>query len=492
MQRTDYLIAQRCNGRVLDLGCRDGRRSLLIDMLGSDVLGVDEDRKQLSVAQERAKACCLDHCHFKCIDDNWIDNQRFDTIVVSSSSAGMERTLLGPVDRVLELNGQIILAIPNSTHLLGDRNLSIPSLKTLRERFSSLFPVVEDIQDDFTEWRISVFRRSAEMGAEKSGSTRSISNATSLPKVSIIMSTYNRAQMIHNAIDSVLNQTYANIELVVVNDGSTDGTREILDTYGSRLTAIHKPKNEGISVATNTGLATASGDFVQRFDDDDIMFPRKIECQVRKFGTNPALGLVYAAAYVQFSLRDEKWFRYMGRFIPLSEYAFVPSIEVLNSATLVKKQCMDEIGFFDTQLKGMAECDRFIRIMARYEYEFMPVPAVLYMKHGGNHTMKRRELIKESSQKIHESMVDQVDIDDLFKDIANIEDEDERRKQYSLVFLRRGRYGSAKGCYESACKDFERALTLAPENRAAKKYLKEAREALSKQDMQEQPDGQSG
>jgi len=181
--------------------------------------------------------------------------------------------------------------------------------------------VVEDIQDDFTEWRLSVFRRGPKTSAEKSRSTQSISDARSCPKVSIIITTYNRARMIRSAIDSVLNQTYPNIELIVVNDGSTDSTRQTLEAYGSRITAIHKPKNEGISAATNTGLSACSGDFVHRFDDDDVMFPRKIECQVKKFGTNPALGLVYTAAYVMFSLPDNKMFRRMGRFIPLSEYA---------------------------------------------------------------------------------------------------------------------------------------------------------------------------
>jgi len=67
-------------------------------MLGSDVLGIDEDRQQISVAQEHAKACCLDHCHFKCIDDDWVDNQRFDTIVISSSSDVMKRTLFEQIE----------------------------------------------------------------------------------------------------------------------------------------------------------------------------------------------------------------------------------------------------------------------------------------------------------------------------------------------------------------------------------------------------------
>jgi len=144
----------------------------------------------------------------------------------------------------------------------------------------------------------------------------------------------------------------------------------------------------------------------------------------------------------------------------------------------VKKQCLDEIGFFDTQLKGMEECDRFIRIMARHEYEFIPVPGVLYMKHGGNYMMEKQEIFKESARQIHQSMIDQMGIDDLFKNIASIENEDERRKQYSLAFLRRGKFGQAKGCYQLACQDFERALVFAPENMAAKKYLKKVRDEL--------------
>jgi SAM-dependent methyltransferase len=492
MHRTDYLIAQRCRGKVLELGCRAGRRSLLIDMMGREVLGIDTDREQIRIAQSTADACGLEHSHFRCADEDWSAHRQFETVVVSSTSGPTERALFEVVDGSLGPTAQLILAIPDSTHLLGSSSVAIADLEALRARIRPLFPVVEEIHDDFTPWRIFIFRRSSEPYTPEPGEGMRGGGGTSVPKVSVIMTTYNRGRMIHNAIDSVLAQSYPNVELIVVNDGSTDDTREVLASYGSRLTALHQVKNEGIATATNTGLAAASGDYVQRFDDDDIMFPRKIECQIRKYAAHPALGLVYTAAYVMYSLSDQKMFRRFGRFIPLSEYALAPTIEILNSATLVKKQCMDEIGFFDTRLTGMAECDRFMRIMARHEYAFLPVPGVLYLKHGENHTLRKQTLIKESARHIHENTATQLPIDELFKNISETEDQDERRMRYSLAFLRRGKYGLAKGCYESACRDFERALAIAPENVAARKHLEKAQRARSDAAANTAPDTKEG
>lgn len=476
MHRTDYLIGRRCTGRVLELGCHDGGRGLAIAMQDNHVLSLDEDHRLVSSAQQNALACCLDNCCFRPVEEDRPDGQ-FDTIVMSSSSDAMRRVLFEQIDRALSPDGQVILPIPGSTHTLGNRNLTIAVLRALEKRLSQMFPSSEDIRDEFTEWRIFVFRRRPDTaGARRRPATMS-RDAAPVPKVSVIMTTYNRGRLIRTAIESVLSQVHPNVELIVVNDGSEDNTGEILEAYGSRIVAIHQ-KNQGIAVATNAGLDVATGDFVQRFDDDDVMFPRKIDCQVKKFATNPALGLVYTGAYMQFSSGSRKEFRRMGRFIPLSQYALVPSIDILNSATLIRKQCMDEIGAFDTRLTGMAECDRFIRIMARHEYAYLPVPGVLYVKHGENHTIRKRKLIVESARRIQESMVDQVGIEDVFKDIAKIEDEDERRKRYSLAFLRRGEASQAKGCHASAIRDFERAVDLAPENMGARKRLSKAREAL--------------
>jgi len=106
------------------------------------------------------------------------------------------------------------------------------------------------------------------------------------PLVSVIIGNYNYAKFIAEAIDSVLNQTYKNFELIVVDDGSTDNSREIIESYGDKLTAIYQ-KNGGQGAAFNAGFAAAKGEIICFLDSDDYYYPEKIAKVVAAFNENP-------------------------------------------------------------------------------------------------------------------------------------------------------------------------------------------------------------
>ena len=99
------------------------------------------------------------------------------------------------------------------------------------------------------------------------------------PIVSVIMPTYNRASLLPKAIDSVFSQNYPDIELIVVNDGSTDNTEEALEPYRDKITYIKKA-NGGCGDAKNAGLKAANGKYITHLDDDDLMMPERIDCLV--------------------------------------------------------------------------------------------------------------------------------------------------------------------------------------------------------------------
>ncbi len=106
------------------------------------------------------------------------------------------------------------------------------------------------------------------------------------PLISVIIPTYNRGWIIKEAIDSVLAQDYVNYELIVVDDGSTDNTHDILNSYQNNF-LILRQNNKGVSSARNRGLAAASGHFVAFLDSDDIWLPQKLSQQVDFFHSNP-------------------------------------------------------------------------------------------------------------------------------------------------------------------------------------------------------------
>src|SRR3990167_8128796 len=113
------------------------------------------------------------------------------------------------------------------------------------------------------------------------------------PRVSVVIPTYNYARYLPQAIDSVLGQTYPHIEVVVVDDGSTDESRDVLRAYGSRIRWVQQER-QGVSAARNRGVRESRGDLVAFLDADDRWLPTKLERQVARWCNEPELGLVHA------------------------------------------------------------------------------------------------------------------------------------------------------------------------------------------------------
>ncbi len=114
----------------------------------------------------------------------------------------------------------------------------------------------------------------------------------SVPGVSVVMPAYNAAKYIKEAIDSILAQTYRDFEFIIVNDGSTDNTKEIILSYSDpRIVYIENEQNSGICVTLNKGLDAAKGRYIVRMDSDDIALPQRLEVQVRYMDANPDVGV---------------------------------------------------------------------------------------------------------------------------------------------------------------------------------------------------------
>src|SRR5262245_58814803 len=109
--------------------------------------------------------------------------------------------------------------------------------------------------------------------------------------VSVIIPNYNYGRFLREALDSALNQTLPPLEVIVVDDGSTDESPEILESYGDRIRVIRQ-KNQGVGIARNTGAEAARGELLAFLDADDYWFPQKLEKQVEKINSDPELGMV--------------------------------------------------------------------------------------------------------------------------------------------------------------------------------------------------------
>ncbi|MGL4378530.1 MAG: glycosyltransferase family 2 protein, partial [Microcoleaceae cyanobacterium] len=113
------------------------------------------------------------------------------------------------------------------------------------------------------------------------------------PLVSVVIPSYNCAKYVGEAIESVFAQTYSNYEIIVIDDGSQDNTREVLEKYHDRVNYVYQ-KNQGVSVARNHGIELAQGEFVAFLDADDYFFPDKLEAQMAIFQAKSHAGIVHS------------------------------------------------------------------------------------------------------------------------------------------------------------------------------------------------------
>jgi glycosyltransferase involved in cell wall biosynthesis len=211
-------------------------------------------------------------------------------------------------------------------------------------------------------------------------------SALSGPLISVILPVYNRASWVARAIDSVLSQTYQNIELLVVDDGSTDGTPQVLESYGSRL-KVFKQAHAGAEAARNLGLERARGEFVAFIDSDDLWYADRLSSQLVCFN-RVEVGLVFGNAvlvdYRQTPPRRLKRTFFdnvrpsRGRVMDVFERGcFVPF-----SSVLVRRRCFAETGGFTT---GCVAADylKWLEISASYEFDYIPEPVYEYAIHPG-------------------------------------------------------------------------------------------------------------
>lgn len=190
------------------------------------------------------------------------------------------------------------------------------------------------------------------------------------PKVSIVIPVYNGTDYLREAIDSALAQTYRNIEVVVVNDGSRDGgqTDEIARSYGDRIRYIHK-ENGGVATALNTGIRAMEGELFSWLSHDDRYLPEKVERQVDCLKKEGGACIVYS----DFELIDEqsKVFAVDRREAIAPEdflYALITLGHVNGCTTLIPKSCFEESGLFDEALKTTQDYALWFAFAQKYRF----------------------------------------------------------------------------------------------------------------------------
>lgn len=201
------------------------------------------------------------------------------------------------------------------------------------------------------------------------------------PKVTCVITTFNRASYLKEAIDSILAQDFNRYELIVVDDGSSDHTFSVIEEYQKRIRYIFQ-ENKGAGAARNLGLREARGEYMAYLDSDDLWVPRKLSIQTRFLDQNPDYLLCYS---------EEIWYRNSVRVNPCKRHRkysghifsrCLPLCIISPSSAMIRRNTLQELGGFDESLPAAEDYDLWLRVTCAHPVFLIPAPLII--KRGGH------------------------------------------------------------------------------------------------------------
>ncbi len=217
-----------------------------------------------------------------------------------------------------------------------------------------------------------------------------------IPAVSVIIPTFNREKFIGAAIQSILEQTFQDFEIIVVDDGSTDGTAEVVKSYPTDKLRYIYQKNCGRSNARNLALHLAKGRYIAFLDSDDLYLPGKLELQVSYMEEHPEVGMIYTSAYCM----DENgnpinhYYEAQASGKIYNQIAFFVPVTITLPTVMARREVFDEIGGFDEDMERFEDTDMWRRISRRFFIGAISEPTCKLRTHSDN------SLIAQDPQKI--------------------------------------------------------------------------------------------
>jgi glycosyltransferase involved in cell wall biosynthesis len=212
----------------------------------------------------------------------------------------------------------------------------------------------------------------------------------SKPTVAVIIPTYNRADRVSAAINSLLVQTRPPKQIIVIDDGSTDDTRAVLADYDDKITAIHQ-ENRGRSAARNAGLQQVSTDYVAFLDSDDTLPPESIACRAQILDDRPEVDVVYGDAWVEVEGSRERILYSQYRLVVNPNGLVFGAIAAENFAPLhcflFRATCLQHMDGFDVTLDTLEDHDFWLRMSAFAYFYYLDTPVATYVIHGGMTTL---------------------------------------------------------------------------------------------------------
>lgn len=189
-----------------------------------------------------------------------------------------------------------------------------------------------------------------------------------VPQVTVLMSVYNGQTYLREAVDSILNQTFCDFEFIIINDGSADGTADILQHYDDeRIRLVDNEENIGLTRSLNKGLELARGEHIARMDGDDIALPDRLEKQVHLLDEHLSVGLV-SSSYIKINAAGEEiGFQKVRTTNDEIKKVLLRSNSFCHPSSMFRKKCIERVGAYREKLKVAQDYDLWLRIAEQFE-----------------------------------------------------------------------------------------------------------------------------
>ncbi len=213
-----------------------------------------------------------------------------------------------------------------------------------------------------------------------------------MTKISVIVPAYNSEQTILATITSVQNQTFPDWEVIVINDGSTDGTLQVLEQIQDEKIKIYSYDNGGVSFARNKGINYATGEFITFLDADDLWSPDKLELQLKALQNNPEAGVVYSLVVSGLEKSEDSFTFVEGNKTVYQGNVYrqllLENFISCGSNILVRREAIRSVGIFDSQVDSCEDWDYCLRLATKYSFVCIAKPQIIHRKTLGSMSSK--------------------------------------------------------------------------------------------------------
>jgi len=278
-----------------------------------------------------------------------------------------------------------------------------------------------------------------------------------MPKASIIIVTYNRAELIADAIQSALDQTIDDFELLIIDDGSTDNTKEVVASFdSSKIKYVYK-NHSGIPDSRNRGIKEARGEFIVWLDSDDMLMPNILELELEVVENDPAVGVVYVDHHFMNSVKEIVYHCYDLR--PDSREDLISrsifNSPIRNLGAMVRKSLFEQAGYYDVSLKKAEDHDFWLRAIKHTQFKHLPVFLCKRRLHFGRTTHKLSKQKKDETE-VFRRLIRNFSLQEVFPELnwnKEPKDTSEAKAYYKIA-----RVFYAYGSYEESLKYLKKSL----------------------------------